>query len=144
VGVVHHVIAHAAHDGAAHGAEASRAHHDHRALLLGRNVGNHLARLAAEHRFYLASQLPTQHIITANSLSATQNHTLFMCIYYLLDYYPGHTSLFHFIYFTAFAFSALMLLVGQQEGHPAFKKLSDGVLAWLSLWSKVQTCIWPS
>jgi len=27
------------------------------------------------------------------------------------------------------AFSALMLLVGWQEGHPACKKLSDGVLA---------------
>ena len=25
-------------------------------------------------------------------------------------------------------FSALMLLVGRQEGHPACKKLSDGVL----------------
>jgi len=29
----------------------------------------------------------------------------------------------------AFAFSALTLLVGQQEGHPACKKLSGGVLA---------------
>ena len=42
------------------------------------------------------------------------------------------------------AFSALTLLVGRQEGHPACKKLSGGVLAWLSVWSKVQTCIWPS
>ena len=41
-------------------------------------------------------------------------------------------------------FSALMLLVGWQEGHPACKKLSGGVLAWLSVWSEVQTCIWPS
>jgi len=41
-------------------------------------------------------------------------------------------------------FSASMLLVGRQEGHPACKKLSSGVLAWLSVWSKVQTCIWPS
>jgi len=38
------------------------------------------------------------------------------------------------------AFSALTLLVGRQEGHPACKKLSGGVLAWLSVWSKVQTC----
>jgi len=29
-----------------------------------------------------------------------------------------------------FAFSALTLLVGRQEGHPACKKLSDGMLAW--------------
>ena len=42
------------------------------------------------------------------------------------------------------AFSALTLLVGRQEGHPACKKLSTGMLAWLSVWSKVQTCIWPS
>jgi len=35
-------------------------------------------------------------------------------------------------------------LVGRQEGHPACKKLSGGVLAWLSVWSEVQTCIWPS
>jgi len=27
--------------------------------------------------------------------------------------------------------------VGRQEGHPACKKLSSGVLAWLSVWSKV-------
>ena len=42
------------------------------------------------------------------------------------------------------AFSALTLLVGRQEGHPACKKLSGEVLAWLSVWSEVQTCIWPS
>ena len=42
------------------------------------------------------------------------------------------------------AFSALTLLVGQQEGHPAYIKLSGGVLVWLSVWSEVQTCIWPS
>jgi len=44
----------------------------------------------------------------------------------------------------SFAFSALTLLVGRQEGHPACKKLSAGVLAWLSVWSEVQTCIRPS
>ena len=40
-------------------------------------------------------------------------------------------------------FSALMLLVGQQEGHPACKN-SGGVPAWLFVWSEEQTCIWPS
>jgi len=34
-----------------------------------------------------------------------------------------------------------MLLVGWQEGHLACKKLSGGVLAWLSVWSEVQTCM---
>jgi len=42
------------------------------------------------------------------------------------------------------AFSALTLLVGQQEGHPACKKLSGGMLAWLSVWRELQTCICPS
>jgi len=42
------------------------------------------------------------------------------------------------------AFSALTLLVGRQEGHTACKKLSGGMLAWLSAWSEVQTCTWPS
>jgi len=49
-----------------------------------------------------------------------------------------------FIFIVVLLLSALMLLVGRQEGHPAFKKLSGGVLAWLSVWSEVQTCIWPS
>ena len=53
-------------------------------------------------------------------------------------------SCFCNLYMYAFAFSALTLLVGRQEGHPACEKLSRGVLAWLSVWSKVQTCIWPS
>ena len=42
------------------------------------------------------------------------------------------------------SFSALTLLVGRQEGHPACKKLSGRVLAWLSVWSELQTCIRPS
>ena len=56
---------------------------------------------------------------------------------------------------TMIAFSALTLFVGQQESHnhastsslaflQACKKLSGGVLACLSVWSEVQTCIWPS
>jgi len=41
--------------------------------------------------------------------------------------------------------SALTLLVGRQEEHLAHKKLSDGVLAWLSVCSVVQMiCIWSS
>jgi len=42
------------------------------------------------------------------------------------------------------AFSALTLLVGQQEGHLACKKMSGGVLALLSAWDEAQICIWPS
>ena len=46
--------------------------------------------------------------------------------------------------FSIVAFSALTLLVGWQEGYPAWKKLSGGVLVWSSVWSEVQTCICPS
>ena len=46
--------------------------------------------------------------------------------------------------FCEFPFCALTLLVGRQEGHPACRKLSGGFLAWLSVWSEVQTCMWPS
>ena len=42
------------------------------------------------------------------------------------------------------AFSALMLLVAWQEGHPTCKILSGGVLVWLSVCSEVQTCVRPS
>jgi len=34
-------------------------------------------------------------------------------------------------------------VVGRQEGHLACKKLSGRVLAWLYVWSEMQTCIWP-
>jgi len=55
-------------------------------------------------------------------------------------------NLINFVGYYAFyyAFIAVTLLVGWQEGHPACKKLSGGVLAWLSVWSEMQTCIWPS
>jgi len=34
------------------------------------------------------------------------------------------------------AFSALTLLVGRPEEHPACKRLTDKVLVWLSVWSE--------
>ena len=40
------------------------------------------------------------------------------------------------------AFSTLTPLLGWQEGHPACKKLSGWVLAWLSIWGEVQN--WDS
>jgi len=53
-------------------------------------------------------------------------------------------DLLHLYFLSVDSFSALMLLVGWQEGHPACKKQSGGVLVWLSVWSEVQTCTWPS
>ena len=48
------------------------------------------------------------------------------------------------LYFDLGAFSALTLLVGWQEGHPACKKQGGGVLAWLSVWSEVQLAYGPA
>ena len=62
-----------------------------------------------------------------------------------IDSMHSRYSVIYYIFYMYFiAFSALTLLVGRQEGHPACKKLSGGVLASLSVWSEVQTCIWPS
>jgi len=67
----------------------------------------------------------------------------------VLQFSVNFCSLMHLFFFcylpsVLFAFSALTLLVGRQEGHAACKKLSGGILVWLSVWSEVQTCIWPS
>jgi len=51
---------------------------------------------------------------------------------------------FSAICYQTLSFSALTLLVGRQEGHPACKKQSGGVLVWLSVCSEVQTCICPN
>jgi len=45
----------------------------------------------------------------------------------LATVFPDKIIPWHF-----FTFSALTLLVGRQEGHPACKKLSGGMFAWLS------------
>ena len=60
----------------------------------------------------------------------------FALFYHSIDLYST-------VHAVVISFSALTLLVERQEGHPAYKKLSGVVLAWLSVWSKVQTCIWP-
>ena len=54
------------------------------------------------------------------------------------------TGLFFWSYFKLFylhCFDAVGWVAGRAS---SLKKLSGGLLAWLSVWSKVQTCIWPS
>jgi len=68
----------------------------------------------------------------------------FVGIYYNTNWIGLSCMQYYSSYLAYCAFSALTLLVGLQEGQPACKKLSGGVLAWLSVWSDVQTCIWPS
>ena len=76
-------------------------------------------------------QYTVTHLLTTTS---TQLITTYTTVFLVLIIRP----------YCYIAFSALTLLVGRQEGHPACKKLSGGMLVWLSVWSKVQTCIWPS
>ena len=76
----------------------------------------------------------------AKGIACTKTETnvsISFILIFICEYFPFNA-------FSAFAFSALTLLVGRQEGHPACKKQSGGVLAWLSVWSEVQTCIWLS
>jgi len=89
------------------------------------------------------------HIMQAQARSASASVTAAKRLY--SDFLASHPDVFvppgmdsHITLLDAHAFSALTLLVGRQEGHPASKKLSGGVLAWLSVWSEVQTCIRPS
>jgi len=47
-------------------------------------------------------------------------------------------------YFASFAFSALMLLVGWQQGHLACKKLSGGMLALLCVYERCRFAYGPA
>jgi len=96
-------------------------------------------------------QLPARHTHRHHCVhvTATWNTVLQICTevhHDALSFWPTVVTVRYMLGFcvSVYAFSALTLLVGQQEGHPACKKLSGGVLVWLSVWSEVQTCIWPS
>ena len=82
-----------------------------------------------------------QHVVKDMCHDVTSCICMRDMLYLCLLYVEIH---FYCIVFVSFsAFSALTLLVGWQEGHPACKNLSDEVLAWLSVLSKVQmTCLW--
>ena len=81
----------------------------------------------------------TQHIIL---IDAVQNNEPYRCLSWKTGHQIVHIWMLCVIH-CGVAFSALTVLVGRQEGHPACKNLSGGVLAWFFVWSKVQTCIQP-
>jgi len=54
------------------------------------------------------------------------------------------TVLFTFLHVQHFSRGILASYFQCFEGHLACKKLSGGVLAWLSAWNGVQICIWTS
>ena len=69
------------------------------------------------------------------------------CSHVIVTFRTGQTSLTQrgfLLHFEGIQCFELTLFVGRQEGHPACKNVSGGVLAWLSVWSEVQTCVWPS
>ena len=93
----------------------------------------------AQHR-YFAVDWSTRVTFRQNKLTIT-----YILIYKLASIvHPYHSEWIATHWSVESTFSALTLLVGRQEGHPACKKLSSGVLAWLSVWSEMQTCIWSS
>ena len=77
-------------------------------------------------------------LIPAQHLYSLQDRTLLQKQQFLNKGYINMCDL------KLLTFSALTLLVGRQEGHPACKKQSGGVWAWLFVWSDVQICIRPS
>ena len=84
------------------------------------------------------------YILAVSVLTVLVSVSLLVNFYHLLPLLQYAFSAYAFSSYAFNPFSALTLLVGRQEGHMACKKLSGGVLAWLSVWSEVQTCMWPS
>jgi len=68
----------------------------------------------------------TRHISSTPTVLDKSQHLLFI-------QHLKTTNIYHFRLWLAFTicFSALTLLVGRQEGHPACKKMSGGMLVWL-------------
>jgi len=91
--------------------------------------------------FYLAAF--KRHCALCLTIAPDFFYCSYMCLLYVCALGCSN-KICMYVCMTLLAFSALTLLVGRQEGHLACKKLRSGVLAWLSVWSKVQTCIWHS
>jgi len=93
---------------------------------------------APHHSVFLQAGCSSCH--QTNSVKALKAQVSLLQIYHVLLVCNAYKSELR----NNFAFSILTLLVGQQEGHPACKKLSGGVLAWLSVWGKVHICVRPA
>ena len=78
------------------------------------------------------------YVIYSQSLSQLLTTHISLTVKQWSQWLSWQYSIFTYLIFRLY--SALTLLVGWQVGHPACKKLSGRVLAWLSVWSNVQTC----
>ena len=86
-------------------------------------------------------------LITADAFSPGQR-AVYGCVLVSITRYADISCwlprLISCTHLSQFSFSALTMLVGRQEWHPACKKLSGGVLVWIFDCIEMQACIWPS
>jgi len=82
-----------------------------------RHTLDHFMMLTAYHADSIINSCPINRLLPVRKLNT---------IIIIMQHLTRHVSVIR-------TFSALTLLVWRQEGHPACKKLSGGVLAWLSV-----------
>jgi len=104
--------------------------------------GGVLAWLSVWREVHMAQLMPLP--LTVSCFSKIQIGFTFLVPAYL-DKGPLNMCMYVCMYNGCYSCLQCFDAVGmRQEGHPACKKLSGGVLAWLSVWREVQTCIWCS
>ena len=88
-----------------------------------------IMHLELSHNKALYKSTPVQRCFRFVSVPQIRSHDFWR---YINLYVCMFVCMHKHVLYVCIAFSALTLLVGRQEGHPACKKLSGGVLAWLS------------
>ena len=93
---------------------------------------------------YPAVFLAPRHPLTYPALYFKKIQYLQKQRYIFLELHPNLWT-FYFIFMASSMPSVLWRCwLGGRKGIRPVKNMSGGVLAWLSVWSKMQTCIWPS
>jgi len=71
-------------------------------------------------------------------------HLFFIIVSQLQLQFPVAIDVFNWCWSIFCASVLRRCWLGGRKGIRPVKKLSGGVLVWLSVWSEVQTCTWPS
>ena len=82
-----------------------------------------------------ARQWSTQHVVATCVELVIRSAVILVCFIYAVVYFACVIAQFSVLW---------RCWLGGRKGIRPVKKLSGGVLAWLSVWSEVQTCIRPS
>jgi len=77
------------------------------------------------------TRIPYRHCLSSWPSLCWNKFVLFFCCFVIIHLFIIPSVLWH-------------CWLGGRKGIRPVKKLSGGVLAWLSVWSDVQICIWPS